>query len=139
MAPIGLITYPQKNDRPTKPARKKNKRHDPKGNHTTKASSLLARRQPWVERWVKYNWIGVKSGSKEILSRVEFDRFAEAQGYPFTDAKYTRIYNAGNRKKILDKTLILCYDEGEAIEKIMEGIREKKEEKKEVEQKGLFE
>jgi hypothetical protein len=135
MAPVGLITYPQKTKQRTIIRHKK--RGGPKDSVKKTPEEKW---KPWIERWVKYNWIGVKNGSREILSRIEFDKFAEAQGFPFSDAKYRRIYNAGNKKKIIDKTLILCYDEKEATEKILGGVLEEKKEKtiEIVEQKDLF-
>lgn len=133
MAPIGLITYPTKNY-------EKKERHIKRKKHNVKKIlSLSDKWHPWVERWVHYNWMGVKSGSKVILSHQEFDRFSEAQGYSFTDAKYRKINNAANKQKIVDNGMILCYNEAEAIEKIIRGITEKREKVELVtEQKDLF-
>jgi hypothetical protein len=141
MSPIGLLSYPQKNE-VRREVKNKTKRHV-KVKHEPK--TLSDKWQPWVEKWVHANWVGVKSGSKEILSRIEFDKFCIARGYKFSEAKYNKINKAASRTNCVDKTLIQCYSENEAIEKILAGIVEGQMDRKEKRalpvdgQKGLFE
>lgn len=120
MSPIGLLSYPQRENNTSRKIGRKRDKKIKRG--IKKPISLSDKWRPWVERWVHANWLGVKSGNKEILSRIEFDRFCTARGYSFSEAKYKRINKVANMKNIVDFGLILCYIETEAIEKILDGI-----------------
>ncbi len=109
MAPIGILTLPQRGQ----PVAKPHKAGRPTGRNKTQWEGP-------VNQWVSANWIGVRTQkSNRILQRETFEEFCSQRDIVFTDYRYRVIKAAAERCGVVDKTAITVYDEIRAKARIL--------------------
>lgn len=107
MAPLGIIAIQTKKTR----------------RYTKRKPIEATDWRPLVERWVHASWIGKRSGkSNNILPESTFLEFTSAHGQDYTKKQYKIIKKAAERKKCIDKDVIIVYNEEEAIKRILQEV-----------------
>jgi len=106
MAPIGILTLPQQG--------KKRRRHK-------KPATTTGVRQEDVERWVRVNWIGKRTGkSQKILPVKTFNQFMHDRGVSFTQQTYNQIHGKALLSGVIrNDGAILEDDEKIAVHRIL--------------------
>ena len=76
-----------------------------------------------VKRWVNMNWIGIRTGKSDgLLSENSFYQACGNRGVLFSREDYAAIKKAAEKQKIVDKNVITCKDEIDAVKALLSGL-----------------
>ena len=74
----------------------------------------------YIKRWVKYNWLGIRTGKSEmILPKPVFDKFVKDRGEIFSNEKYNIILRTAVKAGVISENKIIEKNEDEAIKKLL--------------------